>query len=316
MLRYEYEPALIEETVFLAARRNAATESALRVSLEPIYAIADAHDRDAAFRGAYAAWFTRLNLDRGVADLVTEHRHIAQRVARCIVRRSPGERRQSVELFVSGGAEDDASARTLVIEVCPDTIVNPGRLGSFLRRELQKVSDMLDDAFAYTTELPDASPTEQNLIRDRYRVLWDIHVERRLSDAGHSSHACEERVRRAFERAFTFRGAAPTGACFSRLWELTVTTHAQLLRWALDPTMLPGWVAADDATALRAGQKCPLCGFPTYDWYPFANDCDERVVQTIADAHPGWSHADGACRQCVEIYGAIATNTPRLSAPA
>lgn len=313
MIRYEYEPALIEETVFLAARQNAENESALRRSLETAYAIADAHERDAVFRKTCAGWFAKLQLDRAVADLVAEHARIGPRVDLCVVRRSPGQRSQSVELFVNRGTDGGAGARTLVMEMCSDTLVDPGRLASFLRRELLKVADMLDDAFGYTTELPNASPCEKNLIRDRYRVLWDIDVERRLADAGQSSHACEERARRAFDRAFTFHGTAPAGNCFNKLWELTATTHAQLLAWATDPTLLPGWIPSDDAGAPRSGQKCPLCGFPTYDWYPLDENAP-ALLERIARARPGWAPLDGACRQCVEIYDGITSGSASIVA--
>jgi hypothetical protein len=272
--------------------------------------MADAHERDAEFQRVHAAWFVRLELDRPVADLVSEHELIPQLVARCVVRRSVGQRKQSVELFVQHGAAGDASVRTLVIAICSETLIVPGRCSAFLRRELLKIADMLDESFGYSPALPALSPSEQNLIRDRYRVLWDIYVERRLADAGHSPNPLQEKVRSAFVRAFTFRGSAPATDCFDQVWEVAAATHGQLLSWSINPESLPGWTAGDDPSALQAGRKCPLCGFPTYDWFTFGRAGGVSLAGIIRDSHPNWTTAVGACRQCVETYEAVARALP------
>ena len=56
------------------------------------------------------------------------------------------------------------------------------RLTEFLRRELLHVADMCDPAFAYspTPELGGSCQTDNDLIRDRFRLLWDAFVEARM----------------------------------------------------------------------------------------------------------------------------------------
>jgi hypothetical protein len=55
-----------------------------------------------------------------------------------------------------------------------------------LRHELMHVADMLDPAFGYERSLPtsDDGPSADNIVRDRYRVLWDVTIDGRLARAG------------------------------------------------------------------------------------------------------------------------------------
>jgi len=322
MLRCEYHPGLVEQTTFLAARRDPAAERALRAELEGAYGIGDPDLRDEQFARIHGRWFVDLQLERHLDVLIAEQPLIGRRVDRCHVREAAGRRRENVELFVrtqrtqrvpSRPADTDGDAgveRTLIIDVCPETLLDQGRMGRWLRRELLKVADMLDAAFGYSPSLPAVHHARQNLIRDRYRVLWDAYVEARLRRTHPDTASPSAGLRERFERAFAHGGSLSSAASLDLLLQLTATTHPRLLEWALQPETLPGWQATASDPAHPPGELCPLCSFPTYDWYDFGNDRDRCLQFAISQAQPAWHHDLGACRQCVETYAGMVERAP------
>ena len=57
-----------------------------------------------------------------------------------------------------------------------------------------------------------------------------------------------------------------------------------------------------NVAASKYHSPCPLCGFPTYFWVN-TGDLDDIDVQAhIKGDFPGWSKADGVCRNCFECY--------------
>jgi hypothetical protein len=112
---------------------------------------------------------------------------------------------------------------------------------------------------------------------------------------------------------FATHGASPQAEAFEAVFDLESVTHAQLLEWATNPDELPGVCADADGTAERPGGACPLCGFPTYDWYDFTTPGADRAATVIGQAKSSWTRGLGACRQCAEFYAAHALGTARAS---
>ncbi len=81
----------------------------------------------------------------------------------------------------------------------------------------------------------------------------------------------------------------------------------QLLDWAIDPTTLfnEGSVSRPARKRQSPGEDCPLCGFPTHDWFEFPADDSHSVVDAIRVSHPAWRPESGACRQCAEMYTSV-----------
>lgn len=297
-MRLEYDPVLVEKTVRLAARRHAATEQALHRQIDALYRIEDAEQRDRAFVQAFAAWFEKLALGVPITALINERSDIARQCDRCVVHEAPRRPAESAELFVRDG-RTGSLVRTLVIQMLPETLFAPERAAAFFRRELLHVSDMLADSFGYCAEDLTALGQRDQIVRDRYRVLWDIYVESRLMKEGRVDEHGLDRLRRMFERAFTAHGRRPPDSAFDAARLLHDVTHARLLAMARNPGLLVDELARSDE-AVSTG--CPLCGFPTYDWFEFAADGGEHVAQAISAARPEWNPSAGACRQCVETY--------------
>ena len=304
MNRVEYDPVLVEQAVRLAVRSDPSSEQSLHRQVDPLYAIDDHEERDRAFTRTYAKWFTQLGLGRPLTELIAERPVIDRRVAMCLVRMAPRRKAESAELFVRRDSPSAPIARTLVIQLCAESLVEPESARSFLRRELLHVSDMLDDDFGYVREEFDGLPARQNLVRDRYGVLWDIYVERRLMDDDLVGRERMEHLRVGFEKAFTLGGQPPSDDAFDRVLHCRVLTHRQLFLWANEPRRVLEVNGENGPQPMVGrngpGQSCPICGFPTFDWLDLPDEGGAEEIGAIQRICPTWTAADGVCRRCAE----------------
>lgn len=252
MLTVEYEQSLVETAVFLAARKNEQLECELHLVIDKLYEISDEELRHREFLPAFRDFFTRLGLDKLIAGLIAERPLIGEHVQRCVVREAPRERAESAELFVRAGeGGDGVTSRTLVFQACPRAFVDSGRFVRLMRRELLHVSDMLDERFGYQLESFTDPLARQNLLRDRFRVLWDVYVEGRLWREGWRDDGRKARLRRAFGRVFANDAAQCDSAALDRVFDMPTLTHDMLLSWAREPKLLLGSSAAMPETGGR-----------------------------------------------------------------
>ena len=308
-MKIEYDPILVDQATYLAARGDSLTERKLRSEIDPLYLIEDGDRREAEFRKVFSEHFVALGLDRVLLELLAERPTISEGVGTCIVREAARARAQSAELFVRGGsAEIGPDSRTLMVQLCPTSLVEPDAVRPLMRRELLHVADMLDESFDYAPEDIEGIPATRNLIRDRYRVLWDTYVESRLLRDSRVSGRRLELLRRNFQRAFTTGGRTPASTVFDQISGMTALTHTQMLQWAREPEALEGNAASDETESSQSrqpGATCPICRFPTYDWYgQFAAD-EDSVEGRIRDEHPNWQPEHGLCRRCAEAYAVL-----------
>ena len=336
MIAIEYDPILLEQATFLAARRDQRLERDLHLAIDPLYELADNEARQRAFQAVFREFFATFGLNRLIADLIAEMPLVGEQVGRCVVREASRVKDESAELFVQDtDAQATPSQRTLVIQACPQSVLDSDEFAWRMRRELRHVADMLDDRFGYVREAIAGLPARQNLVRDRYGVLWDIYIEGRLDREGRSNAQTAQSLRRACDRVFAGRDAVSCDHLFSQVFDAPELTHHQLLDWARQPGLLfeegaeplsPGAPSLPgvgdgrkerdrvESTSVphprrgrgtRAGEPCPLCRFPTHDWFEFGADADGSLARTIQLDHAGWSTESGACRQCAEIYTAV-----------
>jgi len=302
-MRFEYQPSLVEQAVFLAVRRDPRLECDLHRELDPLYSIPDGETRDCDFRRVYADSFKRLDLDRPIPKLVSERPTITNAVALCVVHEAESARAQSAELFVKGQTgTNDARTCTLVIRVCAESLLDADRLDSWMRRELLLVADMLDEKFGYEPDEVQGLPWERKLRQDRYMVLWRIYIAGRLNRAGFAEDQEVFALRKAFGRAFMNQGAPPPPAAFDDLLNAEALTHAQLLAWAIAPQTFFLGQSTSAASTQRPGGMCPLCGFPTHDWFDFRDEVSVDLAASIENTHRSWNRSQGACRRCMETY--------------
>lgn len=307
MIRIQYHPELVEQSVWHAVRCDAVTENSLHSVVDPLYELPKCEDRETLFRKAFVAWFTRLKLDRFLDELLTHFPRIVERVEEGVVRTAPKRKSEGAELFVRHDA--DTPRQTLVIQLCPESIVDPGASRDAMLRELQHVEDMLDEAFGYVPESIDGLPSQQQVVRDRYRILWDVRVEAALLSRDLLARHGESHLRSRFQRAFTIAGKEPQPGLFDQVLEREATTHAQLMECAKNPReWLPGSTGQPFADSYASpGAPCPICRFPTYDWYASTTPWDDDVLSSIRESAPEWTPDDGICRQCAETFQSLAT---------
>ena len=190
---------------------------------------------------------------------------------------------------------------------------------ALLRHELTHVGDMLDPAFGYERALPpsDVGPSGDNILRDRYRVLWDVTIDGRLARASHdrcsvrlpfggpqgrqpdrAGHADATRTARWQEFTATFPMLGDrSGAAFDDWFDRIRPTHAALAAFAQAPNGAGSTNPADSG-------RCPLCRFPvaSLDRQPGRLSAD--AVAAIRRDYPIWSIEQGLCSQCLDLYEA------------
>ncbi len=235
----EYEQSLVETTVFLAVRSNSTLECELHQAVDPLYEIPDEELRQRAFEPVFKNFFKQLGFDRLITGLLAERLQIADLVDRFVVREAPRKRAQSAELLVQDDAEGkERGTRTLVFQICPQSFIDPKRFVPLMRRELLHVADMMDEQFAYHREAFSGDPSQQNLRRDRYSVLWDVYVEGRLEREKSGAKVEKERLVKAFNRVFATGATDANGCAFDRIFDASSLTHDDLMNWAREPTLL------------------------------------------------------------------------------
>lgn len=296
-MRLSYDEELVESAVFLCAegQRPGVDPAEIRrfhAERERCYAERNPDARNAAFHRCHLAWFRQWQLEALLLNVLGEFPLIAQHAALLAWRRAIAAKDEGAELFVR---ED--GTRNAVVALRAERFTDDAAVRRLLRHEFTHLSDMLDPAFGYTPELRATGPvpTPQRLARDRYRLLWDVTIDGRLTRAGHAVQTSREQHERAFHRAYAFWPEERRAEVFAHLWSSDAPRHAELLDLATDPRDL------QHTRQPLPGAPCPLCHFPTFHWAD-ANALDATDVANISRHFPDWSAEQGLCDRCREIY--------------
>jgi hypothetical protein len=191
----------------------------------------------------------------------------------------------------------DREVLTLVLRLCPETLLGAAaRLNALLHHELTHVADMLEPMFGYRRELPPSTdgPSADNILRDRYRVLWDTTIDGRMTRAGRAAATARESRWREFATTFGML-EGECRATFDRWFAEDRPTHEQILAFAT----LPG----GDAQARMSG-RCPVCRFPVFALDSRGDTMTEAVADLIRAEQPHWRRGEGLCSQCFDLYEA------------
>lgn len=291
-----FAPDLIEEAVLLAEhavmrRRDA---RAFRQDRDRLYGVTNDRERESGFRTLHLKYFSDLGLGTIVADVLRERCEVTSRVEGCRVVRAFGGRDEGADLadILAGGRD----VFTLVLRLCPATLVGlPERLSALLHHELTHVADMLDPAFGYRRELPPSSdgPSADNILRDRYRVLWDTTIDGRMARAGRAPATAWESRWREFALTFGMLDD-DCRAAFRRWFAEDRPRHEDFLAFAT----APGGAGA------RNSGRCPICRFPVFALDPRAGTMSDAVADAIRADQPQWRVGEGLCSQCFDLYEA------------
>jgi len=293
-----FDEDLVEAVVFACASGQRQGIPSLQIrrfqrEREGLYAILDPDERNAAFFRLHLSWFREWGMEKLLADAVSMFPMLSRELDVMAFRKARGRSEEAAELYVNATAE-----RHGVIALRPERFQRDAALAGFLNHELMHLSDMVDPTFDYSPDIYKAGQTasEQRLIRERYRLLWDITIDGRLVRSGRQTIASLEQRRTEFECAYRFLPDDKRATTFASLW---FNLHAPLMLLASDPRDL------NSLDQQVPGAPCPLCGFATFDWTE-PKELKGETVSAIQTQFPGWTARVGACTRCIEMYEAAA----------
>lgn len=304
-MQLRYDDNFVEGAVFFCANHRRGGPPPLQVrrfhlSRERPYSILDPDERNTAFFDLHLEWFREWGLEKALVEPADEFPRLRTALSALVFRRAHLKRDEGAELYVSA-----ENGRAGVVALRVERFDRPEELACFLRHEFAHVNDMLDPAFGYSPELhlPGRNAAQQRLTRERYRLLWDIAIDGRVTASSRATVGSREEHRASFDYAFDFWPEPRREEVFDSLWNNRQPRHADLLAMAADPRGL------ESAHEPVPGAACPLCGFATFAWA----DIDGLSLQTttaIRAEFPAWTPDQGACRRCVEIYRIVGARTP------
>jgi len=299
--RIEFQPQLVEEAV-LRSIAGHSEAVAFWKERERIYEGSDGDDREQAFQAFNRNWFTRLDLDRPLREVLALWPILTTSTSRCVLLKARSTKSMGAELYYVP-QESGLSAcerRTIAIQLMPALLSQPQQFVDFLRHELLHLVDMLDPEFGYEPDFPkaDAGPAYDALLQARYTVVWDITIDGRLFRQGWLPPSARARHFDIFKR--TFSGAAEkVEAVFATFFDQNAPTHRALVEYAQQPHK---WLSASPITDPAKG-RCALCHFPTFQLVdPDSFSFDLRA--SIEREYPTWNAAQLICRQCADLYEA------------
>jgi hypothetical protein len=286
-LSIEFEPRLIEEAVFLHLRGRH-QEGEFYRSRDRLYLLPEGEEREKKFQQLHAEWFGRLQLGRPLQEALAEQPLLGERARRCCVltaRSGQDEGADWRQWRAAGPAEG-----VILIRLKVTRLLDAQGLQPWLRHELMHVADMLDPAFGYSPEWPEdmPDPAAKNLLRKRYRVLWDAWIDGRLERRGWLPEGGRARRLEEFVAAFPHLGPER----FAALFDAATQTHAGLLEMAIN--------AGGSGGPAPGPRPCPLCRFPTYE----LQTGETELASLIGGDFPRWRPEHGLCRQCADLYRA------------
>lgn len=295
-----YAPDLVEEAVLLAeGTLDPADAQAFRRERDLLYNQNDPDKREADFRAFHMRWFARLGLHRVIENIVAPRADILACVAGCRVSRALIRRDEGADLLDPSPAIARVDGRpTLALRLRPPALLDPAALSAFLAHELMHVSDMLDAAFGYERALPpsDDGPSSDNILRDRYRVLWDVTIDGRLTRRGLADPRAREVRRQEFAATFAMLGDNGP-IVFDDWFDRVEPTHHALVAFAQAPNGV-------GSTSPTASGRCPLCHFPVSKLDARPEGLSAAAQAIVCDEYPAWSPDQGLCAQCLDLYEA------------
>ena len=302
-----YDAHLIDDVVFKGlAERERNGDTALyreyHKQRDKIYDI-EQEMRPKKFRDLDSGFFHHLGYDHFLIETLDEFPDIKRNVEEVHVRRATTKQNEGSNLVDDG--------KKVLIRLYADQFIEGKEICKVLRHELMHVSDMMDKDFEYSAEPFDCPPMEEQIIRDRYRLFWDIYVDGRLEREGRETIATREDRKKEFESFFRKIPEKTRDIIFEKMWEgKDPLTHNKMVEMSKDIKRIVEITGSGNTDNLEEeterasppqGTTCPFCGFPTYDWVEDMGNTEE-IVKIIKEDFPDWDVRDSVCSRCAEYY--------------
>lgn len=294
-IKIEFEASFIEEGIFYMMKDREDKEGESSVSSyhrerNRIYEEFTGRERDAAFQKFYKGIFASLGCDDQIRTICEEFKTLTKPKIRILVRNVATQKHEGAELFRY------ESHMTVLVSFQAIRLTEPVSLTAFLYHEIMHVSDMLDPKFAYSPhpDLGGRSDLENQLIRERFRILWDLYVAARLIKRGIPSLISLEKQKEFYNKAFSLWNSDKKKMIWESISGGHCFTQNDLLKLSRDERLL------EDLG--QGGLRCPLCEFSSFD--PVLNYEGQNVLvgELIQKDYPHWRIENGLCRQCYDLY--------------
>jgi hypothetical protein len=308
-LEIKYDQQLVDDIVYKGlAAQEASGDLALyneyHEKRDAIYEL-EQEKRPKRFKELDNDFFSRLGYDVYVREIFDEYPDIEEVIEEVHVRRATTRQNEGSNVVDEG--------KKVIIRLYPELFIEGTEMRRVLRHELMHVSDMMDKDFDYdVNEEFSPSPMEERIMRDRYRLFWDISVDGRLVNKGLETTAAREERKREFDSFFSKIPEESRELIFSKMWDAEEPlTHGRMVELSKDINKVLGLaVGSRSAEELLEEKKklgplpgttCTLCGFPSFDWVEEVAE-DEDIVKILKEDFPDWEPQDGVCSRCAEYY--------------
>jgi hypothetical protein len=309
-LEIVYDQQLVDDIVYKGlAKQEASGDLALykeyHEKRDAIYEMEE-ESRPRKFRELDSDFFNRLGCDVYIKEIFDEYPDIKEKIESVHVRRATTRQNEGSNVVDEG--------RKVIIRLYPEIFIEGiNEIRRVIRHELMHVSDMMNKEFNYNVnEEFSPSPMEERIMRDRYRLFWDISVDGRLVNKGLETTATREERKREFDSFFSKIPEGSRDLVFTKMWEAEEPmAHDRMVELSKDTNKVLALAAGDrsseelieDTKELGPlpGTTCTLCGFPSFDWVEEAAK-DEETAKVINEDFPDWKPQDGVCSRCAEYY--------------
>lgn len=267
--------------------------------------------REAAFQKLHSQFFAKLGFAESLQTELQAFPEIEAQVSEILVALAAAPAEAGADLSLEQGNGSDRAITRVGIRLQPDQFLDRATLQRYLRHELLHVVDLLNPDFGYERDTPlvASSPAVENIIRNRYRLLWCLCIDARLEATGREPLTDRETHRLQFDAQYRKFAPAVRKAIFERLWRPGPRSHSSLLQMAMGSEGLLR--LAGDAghkgsepprRVLLPGSPCPLCRFPSYHFVEDPSSLDRALTAEIQRDFPDWTLDDGLCERCLEAY--------------
>ena len=280
--------------------------------VDPIYDIDDALDREEEFDKLYEKFFlNNLGYGKVIKEVFDEFPFLNEKISDVYI--NMDLMREEANLMKKD-PDEPGNLRKIKFKMRPEIFGDTNELRKSIRHELMHVKDMLDDDYGYDIRVPAGlNTTEENFVRDRYKILWDIYIDSRLIKEGRETMETKEKRFAWFSGIYRKLPNEQKVVMFDNFWNKEKITHKEILDMATDmmkAVPLLGGDASDaelekEKQSYWSGRQCPLCKFPTYKWSNDINPEDEnakKLQNAIKADFPKWTAEEGVCERCAELY--------------
>jgi len=295
-MNIQIEQSFIEEAVFLTLKNDEHNhhrdlgESFYR-ELEKIHNEETVlENREEKIRALYKRFFDAVDLSSFFENVIAEFSIFQNTSLSFVIRRAWQKKEETSDLYKNG------NVKTAVIALQAIRVLDKEFLAAFLRCELLRLSDMLDEGFSYSPDvvLGGDNEMEDNLVRERFRFLWDAYIDARLKKRAVKTIFTKEKMQKDFSKLFFRWDEEMKKSIWDNLESGRTLTQEGLLQFAKDERILKNLG--------EGGTRCPLCHFPTHIKSDVNLSASAAIIEEIKNDFPLWNPQEGLCRQCFEMY--------------